>query len=66
MGSVKANIGHTEGCSFLASLIKISLMLNRKEIIPNIRFNKPNPKIDISNWKFMKVQTQVWIRIFRL
>ena len=64
VGSVKSNIGHTEGCSFLASLIKVSLMLKYKEIIPNIRFQKPNPKIDISNWKIMKVQTQVWTRIF--
>ena len=64
VGSVKANIGHTEGCSFLASLIKVSLMLNRKEIIPNIRYQKPNPKINVSNWEIMKVQTQVWTRIF--
>ncbi|KAF9461490.1 hypothetical protein BDZ94DRAFT_1263481 [Collybia nuda] len=58
IGSVKANIGHTEGCSFLASLIKVSLMLKHKEIIPNIRFNKPNPKIDFEKW-LMKVQTEL-------
>ena len=58
IGSVKSNIGHTEGCSFLASLIKVSLMLKHKEIIPNIRFNKPNPKIDFNRW-LMKVQTEV-------
>jgi acyl transferase domain-containing protein len=46
VGSVKANMGHAEGCSFMASLIKVSLMIHNKEIIPNIRFNKPNPKID--------------------
>ena len=58
IGSVKSNIGHTEGCSFLASLIKVSLMLKHKEIIPNIRFNNPNPKIDFNKW-LMKVQTEV-------
>jgi len=58
IGSVKANIGHAEGCSFLASLIKVSLMLKHKEIIPNIRFNKPNPKIDFKKW-LMQVQTEV-------
>lgn len=58
VGSVKANIGHTEGCSFLASLVKVSLMLHHKEIIPNIRFNKANPKIDFPALK-MQVQTEV-------
>ena len=60
IGSVKSNIGHTEGCSFLASLIKVSLMLKHKEIIPNIRFNNPNPKIDFNKW-LMKVQTEVCV-----
>ena len=66
IGSVKSNIGHAEGCSFLASLIKVSLMLKHKEIIPNIRFNKPNPKIDF-NTLLMKVQTEVYsLRIIDL
>ena len=58
VGSVKSNIGHTEGCSFLASLVKVSLMLHHKEIIPNIRFTKANPKIDFPALK-MQVQTEV-------
>ena len=58
VGSVKSSIGHAEGCSFLASLIKVSLMLHNKEIIPNIRFNKPNPKIDFVGG-MMKVQTEL-------
>ncbi|KAH7911096.1 thiolase-like protein [Hygrophoropsis aurantiaca] len=62
VGSIKANIGHAEGCSFLASLVKVSLMLHHKEIIPNIRFNSPNPKIDFAGGK-MRVQTEVWSSI---
>ena len=58
VGSVNANIGHAEGCSFMASLIKVSLMLHNKEIIPNIRFNNPNPKIDFVNG-MMQVQTEL-------
>ena len=58
VGSVKANLGHAEGCSFMASLIKVSLMLHNKEVIPNIRFNKPNPKIDFVGG-MMKVQTEL-------
>lgn len=34
------------------------MMLDRKEILPNIRFNSPNPKIDFVKGK-MKVQTEV-------
>ncbi|KIK92693.1 hypothetical protein PAXRUDRAFT_146735 [Paxillus rubicundulus Ve08.2h10] len=58
VGSVKANIGHAEGCSFLASLVKVSMMLHYKEIIPNIRFTKANPKIDFPALK-MQVQTEL-------
>ncbi|EIW85666.1 ketoacyl-synt-domain-containing protein [Coniophora puteana RWD-64-598 SS2] len=58
VGSVKANIGHAEGCSFMASLVKVSMMMHHKEIIPNIRFKSANPKIDFANGK-MKVQTEV-------
>ncbi|KIJ63455.1 polyketide synthetase [Hydnomerulius pinastri MD-312] len=57
VGSIKANIGHAEGCSFLASLVKVSMMLHHKEIIPNIRFNNANPKIDFVGGK-MRVQTE--------
>ena len=58
VGSVKANMGHAEGCSFMASLIKVSLMIHNKEIIPNIRFTKPNPKIDFVGG-MMQVQTEL-------
>jgi len=58
IGSVKANMGHAGGCSFMASLIKVSLMLHNKEIIPNVRFHNPNPKIDFVGGK-MKVQTEL-------
>ncbi|KAJ3194330.1 hypothetical protein HK101_002999 [Irineochytrium annulatum] len=58
VGSVKGNLGHAEGCSFMASLLKVSLMLHNKELIPNVRFNKPNPKIKFEENK-MKVQTEL-------
>ncbi|KIJ60828.1 polyketide synthetase [Hydnomerulius pinastri MD-312] len=58
VGSVKSNIGHAEGCSFLASLVKVSMMLHHHEIIPNIRFNTPNPGIDFVGGK-MRVQTEL-------
>ncbi|KAH3766367.1 type I polyketide synthase [Pelomyxa schiedti] len=37
IGSVKANIGHTEACAGLASLTKIILMLQHDEVFPQRR-----------------------------
>jgi len=42
----------------MASLIKVGLMLHNKEIIPNVRFHNPNPKVDFVGGK-MKVQTEL-------
>lgn len=44
VGSVKPNVGHSEGSSGLNSLIKCVLALEHKMIPPNIKFNTPNPK----------------------
>lgn len=44
IGSVKPNIGHSEGSSGLNSLIKCVLTLEHKTIPPNIKFDTPNPK----------------------
>lgn len=45
IGSVKPNLGHSEGASGLTSLIKSVLALEHRVIPPNIKFNKPNPNI---------------------
>ncbi|PFH63073.1 hypothetical protein XA68_18210 [Ophiocordyceps unilateralis] len=45
IGSVKPNVGHSEGASGITSVIKAVLALERKTIPPNINFSKPNPKI---------------------
>ncbi|KAI0388598.1 putative polyketide synthase [Xylariaceae sp. FL0594] len=45
IGSVKPNVGHSEGASGLTSLIKMVLALENRTIPPNIKFNKPNPNI---------------------
>ncbi|KAH6658527.1 KR domain-containing protein [Truncatella angustata] len=51
MGSVKPNVGHSEGASGLTSLIKSVLALEHQIIPPNIKFNKPNPKIPFAEKK---------------
>ncbi|KAI0185566.1 acyl transferase domain-containing protein [Xylaria flabelliformis] len=45
IGSVKPNVGHSEGASGLTSLIKMVLALEHRTIPPNIKFKTPNPKI---------------------
>ncbi|KAK3989943.1 putative polyketide synthase [Cladorrhinum sp. PSN332] len=45
MGSVKANFGHSEGASGITSLIKSVLSLERRTILPQIKFRHPNPDI---------------------
>jgi acyl transferase domain-containing protein/NADPH:quinone reductase-like Zn-dependent oxidoreductase len=58
VGSVKTNIGHLEGASGLAGLIKTVLMLENNMILPNVNFEKANPSIPLSEWK-LKVPTAV-------
>ncbi|KAL2166124.1 hypothetical protein VTG60DRAFT_3263 [Thermothelomyces hinnuleus] len=51
IGSVKPNVGHSEGCSGLTSLIKAVLALEKGTIPPNIKFHKPNPRVPFSEKK---------------
>ena len=50
VGSVKTNIGHLEGTSGLAGLIKTILILEKGLIPPNIWFRRINPKILEDEW----------------
>lgn len=45
IGSIKPNLGHSEGASGLSSVIKTVLALENGVIPPNIKFSSPNPKI---------------------
>ncbi|KAI0145929.1 putative polyketide synthase [Hypoxylon sp. NC0597] len=46
IGAVKSSIGHLEGASGLAGVIKAVLVLEKGIIPPNANFEKLNPKID--------------------
>ncbi|KAI0181683.1 putative polyketide synthase [Hypoxylon sp. FL1284] len=46
VGSAKSNIGHLEGASGLAAIVKAVLVLEKGTIPPNANFEKRNKKID--------------------
>ncbi|KAI1379833.1 putative polyketide synthase [Hypoxylon crocopeplum] len=56
IGSIKPNLGHSEGASALSSIIKAVVSLENRTIIPNIKFNTPNPSIP---WKAAKLAVPV-------
>ncbi len=45
LGSIKGNIGHTEGAAGIASLIKASLALSRSVLPPTVAAAGPNPAL---------------------
>jgi acyl transferase domain-containing protein len=51
IGSVKTNVGHLEGASGVAGVIKTILMLENGIILPNRNFKKANPRIPLKEWK---------------
>jgi acyl transferase domain-containing protein/acyl carrier protein len=58
VGSVKTNIGHTEGAAGVAGLIKVALALKHKTIPPSLHLRAPNPNIPWQNLP-LKVQREL-------
>lgn len=50
IGAVKTGIGHLEGGSGVAGLIKSVLILENAIIPPNVNFEKVNPRIPMKKW----------------
>jgi acyl transferase domain-containing protein len=60
IGSVKPNLGHGEGASSMASIIKATLALESRTVIPNIKFKDPNPKIPWDRNLVVPTEPQPW------
>ncbi|QES41320.1 type-I PKS [Streptomyces venezuelae] len=57
LGSVKANIGHLDVCSGLASVVKALLVLRHRVIPPMANFRRPNPALDLAASPFYIPET---------
>jgi acyl transferase domain-containing protein/NADPH:quinone reductase-like Zn-dependent oxidoreductase/acyl carrier protein len=53
MGSIKTNVGHTEGAAGVAGLCKAILSLQHGEIPASLHFDEPNPHVD---WSTVQVE----------
>ncbi|MFO0946585.1 MAG: beta-ketoacyl synthase N-terminal-like domain-containing protein [Planctomycetota bacterium] len=45
IGTAKTNIGHLEAAAGMAGLIKTVLMLERRQLLPSLNFESPNPHL---------------------
>ena len=63
LGSVKNNIGHGEAASGIAQLSKVVLQLKHKQLVPTIRTDPPNPKLDLNDSPFyLQKELKKWQR----
>ncbi|KAK5988830.1 Highly reducing polyketide synthase pspA [Cladobotryum mycophilum] len=61
IGSLKPNLGHSEGASGVSSTIKAMLALERRLIPPNIHFHNGNPRIPFEECKLtVPTETTPW------
>ncbi|GKZ39651.1 type I Iterative Polyketide synthase (PKS), partial [Aspergillus brasiliensis] len=61
IGSIKTNVGHLEGTSGVAGIIKAVLMLENRMFLPNRNFDNINPRILLDEWKLkVQLECQPW------
>ncbi|KAL4884277.1 hypothetical protein BJY04DRAFT_215705 [Aspergillus karnatakaensis] len=68
IGSIKANIGHTEGASGVAGVLKVLMMLRHGQIPPQANFARLNPAIpalEHEDQLVISTRLQKWDRKFR-
>ena len=61
LGSIKSNIGHLNSGAGAAALTKVALALHRKQVPPNLGFERPNPRIPWDQIPFhVPTQLEPW------
>ncbi len=61
VGSVKANIGHLETAAGIAGVIKVLLMLQNKQVPPQIHVKQINPRIHLDDTRLeIPTEKQEW------
>ncbi|KAF9873135.1 hypothetical protein CkaCkLH20_09298 [Colletotrichum karsti] len=61
VGSIKANVGHTEGCSGLAGVLKSIVCLEKGILVPTAGIEKLNPKLKLSEWNLaLPSENMLW------
>ncbi|KAL3454186.1 hypothetical protein BJX65DRAFT_317904 [Aspergillus insuetus] len=67
IGSLKANIGHTEGASGVAGVLKVLLMLRHGQIPAQANFSRLNSEIPVQEHDQLVISTRLqnWDRGFR-
>jgi acyl transferase domain-containing protein len=52
IGSVKANLGHSESAAGIASLTKAALQIQHRQLVPSLCSDPPNPNIEFEKSPF--------------
>ncbi|WP_164018759.1 type I polyketide synthase [Pyxidicoccus trucidator] len=61
LGSIKANIGHTDAAAGLSGLVKAALCLRERTWVTTPGFERPNPLIDFPSTPFrVQTATEPW------
>ncbi|KHO10995.1 hypothetical protein MAA_11386 [Metarhizium robertsii ARSEF 23] len=61
VGSIKPNVGHTEGCAGLAGVFKAIMCLEKGVLLPTAEVGKINPKLRFADWNIvLPAQTMAW------
>ncbi|KAL8990768.1 MAG: hypothetical protein Q9169_008041, partial [Polycauliona sp. 2 TL-2023] len=61
VGSIKPNVGHTEGCSGLAGVFKALVCLEKGMLVPTYGVETLNPKLKLADWNLaLPANTMKW------
>ncbi|KAL8925146.1 MAG: hypothetical protein Q9208_003651 [Pyrenodesmia sp. 3 TL-2023] len=61
VGSIKPNVGHTEGCSGLAGVFKALVCLENGMLVPTYGVERLNPKLKLADWNLaLPPNTMKW------